>query len=303
MSFAGSGQRIDLPSPTSGLGPGAPNEASLFKPVEDGVEGAMPKPEQPVAVGLDVETDLVTVFRPRAQSRKDQQLVDVPCERLNIEVLLGHDPVLLRGEITLPIDVRYIDGLNIRGGRPNPKNWYLAVGIWPWFLGFGMGSPGLPLVGRSLTRIIRARPPPPGASRSPRGTHAIRRQTLPAPLRGPLLHRAGHHRLLAQPVHVLRHVPGQALSGSGSFREVLEDIRTPPGPSDGQQDFRRGRRCAGHGFAAVEHDPGILREGSAISARCPATRRQRTSSRSARGATRLAGGGVRPCSISVRSPE
>ena len=67
------------------------------------------------------------------------------------------------------------------------------------------------------------------------GAHALRRQNLPAALRGPLLHPAGHHRLLPQPLHVLRHVPGQASSGSGTG-EVLEDIREAAGYPGAHQE-------------------------------------------------------------------
>jgi len=96
MPFARTGKRVDFSPAPTGFGPGAPNEAFLLQPMKDGVERAMAEPEQSVAVGLDIQPDLVSMFRACPQCGKNKQFVDVPGEGLNVEVSLGHDLVLPR---------------------------------------------------------------------------------------------------------------------------------------------------------------------------------------------------------------
>ena len=126
VSFARPREGVDLSPPAPGLGPGPANEASLFQSMKDRVESAMPEPEQPVAVGFYIQPDLVSMLRTCPEGGKDEQLVDVSCEGLNVEVLLRHDSTLQGIGESIPIGGRYIDTLNIkrkedsRQGRRSP---------------------------------------------------------------------------------------------------------------------------------------------------------------------------------------
>ena len=58
--------------------------------MEDWIERAVPKPEEPVAIRFHIEPDLVPVFGPISKRRKDQEFIDVSSEGLDIEVSLRH---------------------------------------------------------------------------------------------------------------------------------------------------------------------------------------------------------------------
>ena len=70
----------------------------------------------------------------------------------------------------------------------------------------------------------------------------VRRHPLPAPLRGGQPDPAGDHRLLVQPVHLLRHVPGEAFPRASHGGAGPGDRLGPPAPGRRPQGLPRRRR-------------------------------------------------------------
>ena len=62
---------------------------------------------------LPVQPDLVPVFGAVSECGQNQQLVDIPGESLNVEILLSHG-ANSTVEIGIPIGGQYIDTRNIR---------------------------------------------------------------------------------------------------------------------------------------------------------------------------------------------
>ena len=63
MPLAGSGECVDLLPSTPVLGPRTPDKPFFLQPVEDWIERPVAETKEPIAVGLDVQRNLVAVLR------------------------------------------------------------------------------------------------------------------------------------------------------------------------------------------------------------------------------------------------
>lgn len=63
MPLTGPGKRVNLLPPTSILGPRTADKPFFLQPVEDRVQRPVAESKEPIAVGLNIQGDLVAVLR------------------------------------------------------------------------------------------------------------------------------------------------------------------------------------------------------------------------------------------------